>query len=277
MGGAVWEQSPMWLQLLSISCLAAQYWFWWICSGHKVLGFFSHFLSSQKKKKKVLAIYLIPSLVALEQIIVRTIFFPKYLSKRSSFFGSLILQPHTGFSHHILKLWIKKVRKTEAPEPLGSLSSLGANWAEEKNQIGHLKAECTWEPSVSFPFGSGSASSLTKFPPNTVKSPSSFPVQALHLTVLSLWEQMYPHSHLHPPPAMFWGEPLGLADCEALEVEGVFWRVIRTWSDWESDKDVSELWYPGDGGAELMLRIISKPADYPQKSIRTSWKAGFAH
>lgn len=55
---------------------------------------------------KFLAIYLITFWVSLEQTIVRTIFFPEYLSKRSSFFRplekGLLLQPHTGFSHHIL-------------------------------------------------------------------------------------------------------------------------------------------------------------------------------
>lgn len=55
-------------------------------------------------KNEVLAIYLIPFWVSLEQ----TIFFPKYLSKRPSFFRplekGLVLQPHAGLNHHIWKL-----------------------------------------------------------------------------------------------------------------------------------------------------------------------------
>lgn len=56
-------------------------------------------------KNEVLAVYLIPFWVSLEQTIFRTIFFPKYLSKRPSFFRplekGLLLQPHIGLSYHI--------------------------------------------------------------------------------------------------------------------------------------------------------------------------------
>lgn len=74
---------------------------------------------------------------------------------------------------------------------------------EENNKTGRLKAECTWEPSIySVLFGSGSTLSLAKSSPNLVKSPSSFPVQVLLLSLVSVRVDAPP---LPPPPPQVLG------------------------------------------------------------------------